>query len=125
VRSAGADLDGDLGSFGGVKRAKRGRRWVTVVLQVTNGTPPGRTSTEQMCDSYGNYAGVELRLQADAQAVAPANPPSFEPIKPRRSGERTHVFEVDATARSLALIGAGGEILGRWSVNLPAVPSEG
>ena len=126
VRSAGADLDGDLGSFGGVKRAERGRRWVTVVLQVTNVTPPGRSNFEKLCDSSsGNYATVELRLQADGRAVAPANPRLFEQIPIGSSAERTHVFEVDATARSLGLTGPSGDVIGRWSVNLPAAPGEG
>lgn len=128
VRSAGADLDGDLASFGGVKRAKRGQRWVTVVLQVTNvtPTPPGRSSTAMVCDAFsGAYSTVEVRLQADGRSVAPANPKSFEQIKLGSSGERTHVFEVDATARSLTLTGPAGEVLGRWPVTLPAAPGEG
>ena len=130
VQSAGADLDGDLeslgGAYGGVKRAKRGRRWVTVVVEVRNVTPAGRSSTEQVCDAFsGMYATVEVRLQADGRAVAPANPASFQQIKPGSSGERAHVFEVDATARSLTFTGPSGEVLGRWSVNLPAAPGEG
>lgn len=126
VRSASTDLEADLGSSSGVKRAKRGRRWFTVVLQVTNVTPAGRSSTEKVCDAFsGAYSTVEIRLQADGRAVAPANPPSFEPIKPGSSAERTHVFEVGATARSLALTGPSGEDLGRWAVDLPAAPGEG
>ena len=69
VRSAGADLEADLGTPNkdvDVKRAARGRRWVTVVLQVTNATAPRQSSTGGVCDAFsGNYAGVELRLQAD------------------------------------------------------------
>lgn len=120
VRSASADLDGDVGSNGGVKRAKRGRRWVSIVLQVKNVTPAGE------CDAFsGAYATVELRLQADGRAVAPANPRSFERIERGSSGDRTEVFEVEATARSLALTGPKGEVLGRWPVNLAAAPGEG
>ena len=71
------------------------------------------------------YSTVEVRLQADGRAVAPANSPTFEPIKPGSSGDRTHVFEVDATARSLAFTGPSGAMLGRWSVDLAAAPGEG
>lgn len=128
VGSVGADLDADLGSPKkdvDVKRAARGRRWITVVLQVTNVTAPSQSPTGGCDASSGNYAGVELRLQADGRALAPANPPSFEGIRRGSTADRTHVFEVDVAARSFVLVGPNGEVLGRWTTDLPAAPGEG
>lgn len=128
VTSAGADLDADVGSPSGVKvkRAARGQRWVRVVLQVSNATVLGQSNDDRVCSSFsGNYAAVELRLAADGRLGAPVNPPSFEQITPGTTGERVHVFAVDAKAKALVLTGPMGEALARWTVELPAAPGEG
>lgn len=66
VRSAGADLDVDLGRTRDTGRVKRGRRWVTVVVQMTNVTPAGE------CQVFSGNAGVvEMRLQADDRPSRP------------------------------------------------------
>ena len=119
VRSAGADLDADLGRTRDTGRAKRGRRWFTVVLQVTNVTPAGA------CQAFSGNAGVvEMRLQADGQAVEPVNERSFDRVAVGATGDRVYVFEVSAGARSLVLLGHTGEVLGRWAAELPPAPGE-
>lgn len=74
--------------------------------------------------SAATFANVELRLEADGRKLAPDNEKSFHKIEPGATGERTKVFPVDAGASSLVLTGPGGEVLGRWSVDLPAAPGE-
>lgn len=125
VTSAAADLDADLGDSSGIVRSPRGQRWIRVVLDVTNVTVQGPSSNDSVCHAFsGNYAGVELRLEADGRAEAPANERSFDQIEPGTTGERVHVFAVPADARELTLVGPGGEPLGRWRVDLPAAPGE-
>lgn len=119
VRSAGADLDADLGRSGGVRRAATGRRWVTVVLEMTNVTPAG------MCQTFsGNTGVVELRLQAGGRAAAPAGDRSFDKIAAGATADRTYVFEVEAGTSELVLSGGSGEVLGRWTAELPPAPGE-
>lgn len=119
VRSASADLDADLGGTKGLGRAPRGRRWVTVVLQVTNVTPGGQ------CQAFSSNAGVvEMRLPADERAVAPANERSFDQLAVGATADRVYVFEVNAGARSFVLTGNAGEVLGRWTAEMPPAPGE-
>ncbi len=55
-----------------------------------------------MCQAFsGNFAGVELRLDADGTLTAPVNDKSFEQISPGTTGERVQIFPGDADARSL------------------------
>lgn len=124
VRSASADLDADLGGTTGIGRAHRGRRWVTVVLQVTNVTPatPGSGGP---CQAFSGSAGVvELHLQADGGANVAANARSFDKLAVGASADRVYVFEVNAGARSFVLTGNAGEVLGRWTTELPPTPGE-
>lgn len=126
VTSVGADLDADLGGSSGIDRSQRGERWIRVVLDVTNVTVQGPSSNDAVCQAFsGNYAGVELRLDADGRLAAPANERSFDQIEPGTTAERVHVFPVAADARTLVLVGPAGEALGRWTVDLPVPPGEG
>jgi len=85
----------------------------------------GPGSSASVCQAFsGNYASAELRLDADGALTAPVNGKDFGKIEPGTTGERVHVFAVDADARSLALVGPAGEALGSWTVNLPAVSGE-
>ncbi len=125
VVSADAELDAETGPPKGIERSVRGQRWIRVVLDVTNVTVQGSGSSASVCQAFsGNFAGVELRLDADGTLTAPVNDKSFEQINPGTTGERVHVFAVDADARSLSLVGPGGEALGSWTLNLPQAPGE-
>lgn len=126
VSAAGADLDADLGEPRGIERSARGQRWLRVVLDVTNVTVEGPSTNDGVCYAFsGNFAGVELRLEADGRATAPDNDKSFDRIEPGSTAERALIFEVADDARELVLVGPAGEALGRWSVDLPVAPGEG
>lgn len=126
VSAADADLDADLGDPQGIERSARGQRWLRVALDVTNVSVQGPSTNDGVCHAFsGNFAGVELRLEADGRSTAPASEKSFDQIEPGSTAERALIFEVAADARELVLVGPAGEALGRWSVDLPAAPGEG
>lgn len=125
VTAVASDLDADLGDSSGVVRSTRGQRWIRVVLGVTNVTVQGDSSNDAVCQAFsGNFAAVELRLDADGRATAAANSPLFTSVEPGTVAERVLVFPVPAAARALVLVGPAGEELGRWTVDLPSVPGE-
>jgi len=119
VRSIAADLDADLGTPRDIDRVARGQRWIRVALDVTN-----VSSCPAVQAFSGNFAGVELRIDANGRLTASDARKSFDRIEPGTTSERVEIFAVDAKATSLVLTAPGGEVLGRWSIQLPAAPGE-
>ncbi len=119
IQSAAAVLEGnDSHRF---ERTAKGERFVGIDVSITNRNEPDIFS---VCGAgFGPYQ-LEPRLEVDGVSLAPVNPIEFQTIELGATIDTRFVFRVDTGPSDLRLVSLNGDVIGEWSVDIPAVAGE-